>query len=149
MPRGYPDFMYYALHQVGEGYQMTLDQPAPGVGAGIEVDVPGDAYWLIKFLKTTLTTAAGGANRQISLRVKNPGLTIFWVRASVAQVPGETCTYFFGPFNYNIGRIANEIYTPIPGNLTVTAGGVIYIQDTQAGDQFSDLEYTVQEVIIE
>lgn len=151
MPRGYPDYFYFAIHQVGTGKQQLLTVPDPVPGAHAQFTVPADSYWLLKDLTVQLALDPGGAARRVHLQIFKGVLPVYDFPAPVKQNPGEFRTYFVAPYNYSIGELDSTwIFIPIPPDLTVIPGlSVVFMVDGQLpGDAFTALQYVVQEIIL-
>lgn len=111
--------------------------PAGAASAGITYDVPGATLVQVEALAFVLTTAAGGAARQVIAQVRDAlGATVYGVAAPATQAGGTTVVYSFAPLIPAGGSVAVQfmqapfIGARLPQNMTI----LVFAVSAGAGD---------------
>jgi hypothetical protein len=133
----------------GRGLSRTVVGAAPAAGAEISITVPAGVNWILRSMAFTLTTAAGGSNRQEHL-VLDDGANVFWAGVSAAPQAGSAVDYV----SWAAGAAPASDATPaiqgtLPAECRMRPGWRIRTATTgiQAGDQYSAPTLLVEEFV--
>ncbi len=132
------------------GTPKVVTDSAPS--AGVEVIIPNqDAkVWKIKSLSFELTTDDTVANRRVHLRYQDSAKIAMDIFADFVQTASLTRRYTFAP----IGAIPtvnqdDDVLVSIPPGIIIPDGNSLRTatDNIQAGDQYSDVQILVEELI--
>lgn len=122
------------------GYPRYIEGTSPAAGAEILEAVPSGAAWELRSIALPFTTAAGGADRTVTIRFMHQ-LSMIWENTSLAQQsPASTATHIWA-----IGMVHRSTILGARGILHTLPEGILLrgaeeiISSTvniQAGDQF-------------
>jgi hypothetical protein len=131
----------------GPGVIRSITGTLQGPGADIAETVPNNRRWILLGLRASLTTSAVVANRNVSLRLIDPGV-IFYNGPSYFNQAAST-TQAYSTFNGTpvAGQVGGDILLAAPLPFPLKANFTIKTQtlNLQGGDQWTAPEYVVLE----
>lgn len=131
----------------GQGFIRSVTGTTPGAGAEVNETVPQFTRWGFRTLRVVLATSAAVANRAVKLAVTDGANTLFVIESGFTQVASTTFAYNFGLIGARaLANLALEHAIPFP-QITMLQGYKIVTSTVglQAGDQYSQLQYSVED----
>lgn len=124
----------------------------PAVATDFIIPVPAGRLWKLIAMTMIFATDANVANREVALILREPGAAVYWVAGSTEiQTASLSLRHSAGAGLPIVGRSRStlaEILIPLPAGLFLAEGHSIgsLTSAIQAGDQFSDLRLSVEEL---
>jgi hypothetical protein len=134
----------------GPGYVRGVTGTDPAAGTDWAEQGPSGLLWRLVSIRATLTADANAANRRVRFRIHAGGSVFFSAAAPIVQTANQTKTYVIAqgtPFETSPDVTVVGLPLPSGLNMPTSYSFDVVTENLQAGDDWSDLQYMVEEWI--